>query len=70
MPNFFQTMMGKTFFEGQLPKAINALVAISSELKRIADALEEQNSLDKSIVQIEKEVAEDVTLFLNPKRDD
>jgi hypothetical protein len=44
MPHFFQTLMGKSFFEGQVPKAINALVTISKELKRIADALEQQNN--------------------------
>ena len=63
MPNFFQTMMGKTFFEGQLPKAINALVAISEELKRIADALEKQN-------ETAQDVDEAVNEILNPERDD
>ena len=36
MPEFFQTMMGRKFFEGQLPKLI-------STLERIAVCLEENN---------------------------
>lgn len=38
MPAFHETMLGKRFFENQLPKLIK-------ELKRIADALEKQNEL-------------------------
>ena len=36
MPAFHETMMGKRFFESQLPRLIK-------ELGRIADALEKQN---------------------------
>ena len=35
---FFQTVMGKHFYEGQVPRIASALV-------RIADALEKQNEL-------------------------
>lgn len=40
MLNFHETMYGKRFFDGQLPRLIKAL-------ERIADALEKQNE-DKS----------------------
>lgn len=35
-PKFFQTVMGKHFYEGAVPR-------IARALERIADALEEQN---------------------------
>lgn len=38
MPNLHETILGKRFFESQLPKLIK-------ELGRIADALEKQNEL-------------------------
>jgi hypothetical protein len=36
MPEFFQTVMGHRFYEGQLPRLIKAL-------ERIADCLEKNN---------------------------
>lgn len=38
MPELHETMIGRRFFENQLPKLINAL-------ERIADALEKSNEL-------------------------
>ncbi len=38
---FFQTMMGRKFFEGQLPRLIKALEKIAEELKRANDLKEE-----------------------------
>jgi hypothetical protein len=35
-PSFFQTLMGRTYYEGTVPRLVKAL-------ERIADALEEQN---------------------------
>lgn len=40
MPNFHETMYGKRFFDGQLPKLITTL-------ERIADALEKQNEKEE-----------------------
>lgn len=40
MPAFHETVMGKRFFESQLPKVIKAL-------ERIADALEKQIEIKK-----------------------
>ena len=40
MIEFVRTMIGKRFFDGQLPALIKAL-------ERIADALEEQNKKEK-----------------------
>ena len=39
--DFYQTVMGKRFFEGTVPE-------IARQLKRIADALEKQNDLKKT----------------------
>ena len=36
-PSFFQTLMGRVYYEGTLPRLVRAL-------ERIADALEAQNS--------------------------
>jgi len=40
-PEFFQTRMGKIFYEGTMPK-------IADALNRIATAIEEQNQTEKS----------------------
>ena len=37
---FFQTVMGKKFFEGHIPKLIRALESIAKELKRANDLKE------------------------------
>ena len=33
-PKFFQTIMGRSFFEGQVPRLIKALEKIGCELER------------------------------------
>ncbi len=38
-PDFYQTMMGKRFYESQLPSLIKAV-------NRLADAIEESNRLN------------------------
>lgn len=40
MPQFFETVMGKRFFEHQLPTLIK-------EVGRLADAIEESNKIAK-----------------------
>jgi hypothetical protein len=50
---FFQTIMGKRFYEGQVPR-------IASALGRIADALEKQNELEAEAQQ-EKDDKQDET---------
>lgn len=47
MVQFFQTVMGKTFFQGTLPQLVRALT-------RIANSLEKQARLDELPVDIEK----------------
>ncbi len=42
---FFQTVMGKRFFEGQLPSLIKAI-------NRLADAVEESNRLNSNAVKV------------------
>ena len=37
MVPFFQTGMGRTFFQGQVPQAVRALASIATELKRQND---------------------------------
>jgi hypothetical protein len=39
-PQFFQTMMGKTFFEGTVPRIAKSLAKIATELKRQNDLKE------------------------------
>jgi len=39
-PKFFQTMMGRSFFEGQVPRLINAIEKLACELQRYNDAQE------------------------------
>ena len=41
-PQFFQTLMGKSFFEGQVPKISKALTDIGAELKRANDLKEQE----------------------------
>ena len=41
--NFFQTMMGRCFYEQRVPQLIETLQALEVQLKRIADQLEESN---------------------------
>jgi hypothetical protein len=40
--NFFQTIMGKKFYEGDVPKIVRALEKIGKELERANDLKEEE----------------------------
>ena len=42
MPQFHETMYGKRFFEGQLPKLINALQSIAESLEKLAEKQDKQ----------------------------
>ncbi len=50
---FFETVMGRTFFEGQIPKLIKAL-------ERIASSLEEKNTKVDIITQIPDHYLDDL----------
>ena len=41
-PKFFQTIMGRSFFDGQLPRLIQALEKIACELERFNNAQEKK----------------------------
>ena len=43
MPEFYQTMMGRMFYEGTIPSIAREIVKIRESLERIAVALEKQN---------------------------
>ena len=43
MLQFFETMMGRDFYQGNIPKLINALVKIADQLEKLNEHLEEQN---------------------------
>ena len=47
MLGFHQTKMGRQFFEVILPKMVQSLGSITTNLERVASALEEQNTLKK-----------------------
>jgi hypothetical protein len=47
--NFFQTMMGRTFYEARVPQLIKALESVEVQLKRIADHLEDGNNDSKRV---------------------
>ena len=42
-PKFFQTVMGRGFFENQLPELIQQLKCIALELRRYNDRQEQQD---------------------------
>lgn len=42
MDEFFKTLMGKRFFEGQVPQVVTALKDIAKELKRANDLKEKE----------------------------
>ena len=42
-PEFFQTRMGQKFFEGDIPRMIDAI-------NRLAEAVEENNRLQKEVI--------------------
>ena len=42
MHQFFQTMLGRTFYEAHVPQLIKAVRQLADELKRYNDAREEE----------------------------
>ena len=44
MPEFFQTAMGRTFYDHTLPTIARELARLNAALERIAAALENQNT--------------------------
>ena len=49
-PKFFQTMMGKSFFEFHVPKLIKVLEKIACELERYNNAQELKNQKENKDV--------------------
>ncbi|HPQ70623.1 MAG TPA: hypothetical protein PKW95_15975 [bacterium] len=47
MPEFFQTAMGRTFYDHTLPTIARELARLNAALERIAAALEKQNTQAK-----------------------
>ena len=41
-PKFFQTIMGRSFFDHQMPRLVDALEMLAIELKRYNDNCEKQ----------------------------
>jgi len=46
-PKFFQSMMGKSFFEGQVPRLVKALEKLACEFQRYNDTQERLQNQDK-----------------------
>ena len=44
MIQFHETVMGRQFFDGQLPKLIRAIERLSDNTERLADAVEKLNA--------------------------
>ncbi len=44
MPEFFQTAMGRTFYDHTMPTIARELARLNAALERIAAALENQNT--------------------------
>jgi len=51
MPEFFQTMMGRQFYEGTVPRIAKALEDIAFELKRQNKLKEEQNGKEDDSIR-------------------
>jgi hypothetical protein len=54
MTEFFQTMMGQKFYQGDIPRIADALEKIAKELKRQND-LKEKEVSDKGEVEPKKD---------------
>jgi hypothetical protein len=54
-PDFFQTMMGRKFYEGDFPKLVKAMEKIGNELERANDLKEKemQRQLGKDLEKYE-----------------
>ena len=48
MVQFFQTMIGRTFYEAHVPQLIKAVRQLAEELKRYNDAREEEKRKEDS----------------------
>lgn len=48
MLQFFQTMLGRTFYEAHVPQLIKAVRQLADELKRYNDAREQEESEDNA----------------------
>lgn len=49
-PKFFQTMMGRSFFETHVPRLIKAIEKLACELERYNNAQERKEAEDKKDV--------------------
>ena len=45
MVDFYQTVMGKRFFEGQIPKIIASMDKLAGSMDRLSSAIEKSNEL-------------------------
>ena len=52
---FYQTMLGRTFYEAHVPQLIKAVRQLTDELKRYNDAQEGKNDGDKTADENTKE---------------
>ena len=55
MMQFYQTMLGRTFYEAHVPQLIKAVRQLTDELKRYNDAQEGKNDGDKTADENTKE---------------
>lgn len=72
--NFHETVMGRRFFEGQLPALIKAIEANTAEMKRANDLKEkEQKLMSMGVIQYgepgEPEPVQDARDSLHDSRD-
>ncbi|MED3552520.1 hypothetical protein [Cytobacillus praedii] len=58
MPHFHETVLGRRFFEGQLPQFLNHLETIATELKRANDLKESHNDVNTELKRLVNEIAE------------
>ena len=45
MVDFYQTVMGKRFFEGQIPKIIASMDMLAGSIDRLSNAIEKSNEI-------------------------
>ena len=50
MPEFFQTAIGRTFYDHTLPTIAKELARLNDQLERIATALETKNTNQEEII--------------------
>ena len=61
--NFFQTVLGKRFFEGDVPRIANALTGIHQEMSRANDLKEQELKGESSLIPI-KVISGNTEVFL------